>query len=78
MTRLLSKYTFKNDKQSELLEAFKEIDNDADGFISKTEIRKYMVSLGEPLESDELDYLLELAQDPNNPNSEDIDIQVLA
>ena len=51
---LLSEYKFKTDKQKELFEAFQEIDHNGDGYISKDEILKYMVSMAEPLEENEV------------------------
>ena len=73
MVRLLSTYKFKTDKNKELLEAFREIDHDADGFVSRTEMSKYLTSMGEPLEDFELKYLLDLATDPQN-ESTNVDI----
>ena len=39
---LLSKYKFKQDKQKHLLEAFRELDQDGDGFIPKYELTQFM------------------------------------
>ena len=50
LVNLLSQYKFQIDKQKDLLEAFREIDHDADGFVPQEELIKYMTSFGEPLE----------------------------
>ena len=55
---LLSEYKFKTDKRKDLYEALLEIDNNGDGYISKSELVKYMVSMGEPLEENEVEYLM--------------------
>lgn len=74
---LLSSYKFDIDKQSELLEAFRELDHDADGFVPRDQMIKYMTSMGEPLEQFEINYMMELAQqEGGDPNL--IDIEKLA
>lgn len=60
---LLSKYKFKQDKQKHLLEAFRELDQDGDGFIPKNELAQFMQTMGEPLEDEEINYLLTLVED---------------
>ena len=72
---LLSHYKFQIDKQKDLLEAFREIDHDADGFITQEELSKYMTGFGEPLEQKEMQYLMELAIEPE---SKLIDIEKLS
>ena len=61
-----------------MLEAFRELDQDADGFIPKSEMAKYMNSMGEPLEDHEIAYMLELAQDEGSDRPDDINIERLA
>ena len=78
MVRLLSVYRFRCDKQKELLEAFREIDQDADGFIPKSEMVQYMQQMGEPLEEHEINYLLDLAHDPSSDKPDEIDIERLS
>ena len=46
---LLSSYKFDLDKQSELLEAFRELDHDADGLVPKDQLTKQLTTMGEPL-----------------------------
>ena len=58
-----------------MLEAFREIDHDADGFVPQDELIKYMTSFGEPLEQNEVKYLIDLAKDPS---SNLIDIEKLS
>ena len=58
---LLSNYTFKIDKQKELLQAFQELDADADGFIPKKDLGDMLQKMGEPLEPDELQFLFDEA-----------------
>ena len=55
---LLSEYKFKTDKQKDLYEALLEIDNNGDGYISKKELTVYMKKMGEPLEDNEVEYLI--------------------
>ena len=57
------------------MEAFREIDHDADGFVPQDELIKYMTSFGEPLEQNEVNYLIDLAKDPS---SNLIDIEKLS
>ena len=57
---LLANYSFQLDKQKELLQSFMELDQDADGYIPKDEIKNILMSLGEPLDEREMDYLLQL------------------
>ena len=63
LVTLLSEFKFKTDSQKVLLESFREIDHDGDGYIPKNELKKFLTSMGEPLEDHELTYLLELATD---------------
>ena len=74
MVRLLSQFKFQTDQQKTLLEAFRELDNDADGFVSKETLTNYMQTMGEPLQDHELKYLFDLAIDKNSNNPDEIDI----
>ena len=78
LVNLLSHYKFEIDKQIGLLEAFREIDHDADGFISRKDLTTYMLSMGEPLEQSEMQYLLDLADDPSQKNKDLINIEKLS
>ena len=78
---MLSKYKFRIDKQKYLLESFREIDHNADGFIPIDELRKYMNSMGEPLEDHEINFMLDLAKPGPGEESEkpdEIDIVKLS
>ena len=50
------------------------MDDDADGFISKSEMEKYLKTMGEGLSDDELNKFMELAIDPDGPQDK-IDIR---
>ena len=78
MLRLLSQYKFQTDQQKKLLESFRELDHDADGYISKEVLERYMVSMGEPLQDFELKYLMDLATDKTSDHPNDIDIERLS
>ena len=58
---LLCNYTFKIDKQKELLAAFRELDHDGDGYIPKNVLGDFLMKMGEPLEQEELSFLFEEA-----------------
>ena len=78
LINLLSHYKFEIDKQHQLLEAFREIDHDADGFISKADLTTYMQTMGEPLDQNEMKYMLDLAADPSSKNRDLINIEKLS
>ena len=50
--------------------AFKELDHDADGFIPQDELVQYLTMMGEGLHNTEIDYMLNIANDPNSPKNE--------
>ena len=78
LKNLLEHYKFEIDKQYELLEAFREIDHDADGYISRADLTTYMQTMGEPLDANEMKYMLDLASDPSSKNREMINIEKLS
>ena len=61
-----------------LLESFREIDHDGDGFIPKAELKKQLNQMGEPLEDHEMEYLMNLATDPNSSNPDMVNIERLS
>ena len=67
---MLSQYQFVVDKQKDLLDAFREIDHDADGFIPKDELIKYLGSMGEPLSEDEINYLVNISSKANQQDED--------
>mmetsp|Transcript_2111 Transcript_2111/g.3729 ORF Transcript_2111/g.3729 Transcript_2111/m.3729 type:complete len:81 (+) Transcript_2111:316-558(+) len=77
LVSLLSNYKFKTDKQKELIEAFRELDHDADGFIPKDELVKYLASMGEPIEEHEINHLVTISKQTMDPENsmELIDIE---
>ena len=72
LVNLLSSYKFQIDKQNELLEAFREIDQDADDRIPRSELEKFLRSMGEPLEDFEVKHLVKLCEDTGDKNQIDI------
>ena len=60
---LLSQYQFEEDTQEGLRAAFNELDNDADGFISKKDMTTYLKTLGEGLSDEELTEFYKVAID---------------
>ena len=78
---LLSNFQFTIDRQKELLEAFRELDHNGDGFIPKEDLKNYMKHFGEPLEDDEVEFLLEQAKLPGTREDapkDEVDIEHLA
>ena len=75
---LLSKYKFMHDKQSDLLNAFQELDHDADGFIPQNELVGYVTEMGEALNEKEVEFMLELAKDKDQVDQSLINIKRLA
>ena len=71
---LLGKHSFQEQSQDDLLRSLIELDDDADGMISKKDMEKYLKTMGEGLSDDELNYFFDLAADPNGP-SDMIDIR---
>jgi len=57
------------------LEAFKELDEDGDGFIPSDRLSHYLTAMGEVLNESELEYMLQLAEDPSSENPELIKIE---
>ena len=68
---LLCQYSFKEDTQENLLEALKELDDDADGYISRQNLEPILKTLGEGLSQDEIKQFYDLVVDnecPKGPN----------
>ena len=78
LVEMLSDYKFKTDKRQELLEAFQEIDQNADGFIPKREMEEFMKRMGEPLEENEVSYLLDLCATLDSEVPGEVDIEALS
>ena len=74
LIELLGTYSFHEQTQENLLQSFADLDDDADGFISKSEMEKYLKTMGEGLSDDELNKFMELAIDPDGPQDK-IDIR---
>ena len=66
LVTLLEKYSFKEDTQAGLLEAFAELDQDADGFIEADELCDYLRSVGEPFTDEEMGEFVKLARDESS------------
>ena len=78
LVTLLSNYKFKTDKRQELLEAFEEIDQNADGYIPKAELKEFMTGMGEPLEENEIQYLLDLTANTDSSKPGEVNIEALS
>ena len=57
-----------------MLRSFQELDDDADGYISKKDMEKTLKTMGEGLSDEELQYFFKLAIDPDG-DPEKINIQ---
>lgn len=55
---LMSKQLTSNDAEQELIEAFKVFDSNGDGFISVSELKSVLTSIGEDLTEDELNQMI--------------------
>ena len=53
------------------------MDDDADGFIDKSEMTKFLKYMGEGLSDEELNKFMELAEDPDGPQDK-IDIRKMS
>ena len=61
---LLGTHGFQDQSQDDLLRSFIELDDDADGMISKKEMERILKTMGEGLSDEELNYFFDLAVDP--------------
>lgn len=64
---LLGTHGFQEQSQDDLLRSFIELDDDADGMISKKEMERILKTMGEGLSDEELNYFFDLAVDPQGP-----------
>ena len=78
LVTLLSNRSFETQSQQELLQSLQELDDDADGYITKEEMRMILTTIGESLDREEMQKLIELACDSESDKSELIDIKRLA
>ena len=69
---MLGTYSFQEQTQEDLLKSFQELDDDADGFISKREMEKILKTMGEGLSDEELNTFFELACPEGSPDLIDI------
>ena len=51
---LLGEFEFKQDTEEEIIEAFRELDHDGDGYIPSEEFGKYLSQMGEGFNSEEI------------------------
>ena len=77
LVRLLEKYSFLEDTQQGLLKALSELDSDADGFIEIEDLAQVLKSCGEPLNEEEMQQLVKIAQDESSDRPTLIDIKRL-
>ena len=78
LVTLLSNRSFETQSQDELLKSLQELDDDADGYIGKDEMRMIMTTIGESLDREEMQKLMELAHDSESPKPDLFDINRLA
>lgn len=57
-------YRFKPATPEQLLEAFRTLDSEGHGYLTKEYFSTLMTECGEPFSQDELDEMLEIATDP--------------
>lgn len=60
---LMNRQQRSNDSQEELMEAFKVFDVNGDGFISRSELKQVLNSIGEELTEQEIDDMMKEASD---------------
>ena len=78
LVTLLSNRGFEAQEQSALLAALQELDDDADGFISKEELGIVLSTIGESLDREELQKFMELACESKAVRPDLIDIKRVA
>ena len=78
LVTLLSNRSFETQSQDELLKSLQELDDDADGYIGKDEMRMIMTTIGESLDREEMQKLMELAHDSESSKPDLFDINRLA
>ena len=78
LVTLLSNFKFKTDKRQELLEAFQEIDQNADGYVPQADLKAFMTGMGEPLEDNEIQYLLNLCSNCDTEKPGEVNIEALS
>ncbi|XP_060519590.1 dynein regulatory complex protein 8 isoform X2 [Cylas formicarius] len=65
VSQLITEHKYEPASPEELLEAFKTLDFEGKGFLTKDYISTLMTQDGEPFNQDELDEMLEIAIDPH-------------
>ena len=78
LINLLANFSFHDDTQSGLLQAFSELDTDADGFIEFSELEDYLKSVGEPLSEEEISLFKQLSRDESSDRPTLVDIKRIA
>ena len=78
LTSMLANTGFKDQPQQALIEALMELDEDADGFIEKSEFIYFMKHCGEPLSEEEMFKLMDIACETDTDMPDLIDIKRLA
>ena len=69
---LLTITGFKRDERDELLTSLQELDDDGDGYISRQDLEGILTTIGEALDKEELQCLMELAIEPDAANPDQI------
>lgn len=78
LATLLTNIGFQEDTSSDLMKFLQELDEDADGFIKKSEFETILSTIGEALDKDEMKVLREIAHEPQSKRPDLIDIKRLA
>ena len=66
LSTLLTNTGFEEDTQVDLIKSLQELDEDADGYIKKSEFEIIMATIGEALDKDELKVLRDLVTEPQS------------
>ena len=78
LATLLTNIGFKEDTSSDLIKSLQELDEDADGFIKKSEFETILSTIGEALDKDEMKVLRDIATEPHSKRPDLVDIKRLA
>ena len=79
LINLLNNTGFEQSSQKELLASLQELDDDSDGFISRSELVQALTSNGEVLDKEEIDLLIKIATEPGKGQRDQlIDIKRIA
>ena len=79
LINLLNNTGFEQSSQKELIASLQELDDDSDGFISRSELVQALTSNGEVLDKEEIDLLIKIVTEPGKGQRDQlIDIKRIA